>query len=154
MRIAHFVARRPPFRTWQARYVQAFLLKLAPLCELFAGLGSTNKSAISLLVSDYGHALTTVSSPSLYLKIPGTCGKNDPFSPLLSWYNESPVTHFYRVITKPMSWPDKVLCFSHLQFDLTSLGRIENSSCSACSHLTQDASCFILSSSTADFWRC
>ena len=40
-----------PFR--QAQYVQVFPLKPAPFCTLFAGLGSTNKSAISLLFSYY-----------------------------------------------------------------------------------------------------
>ena len=59
------VALRPliPFR--QAQYVQVFPLKPAPFCTLFAGLGSTNKSAISLLVSYY---LTLVlSSPPSFL---------------------------------------------------------------------------------------
>ena len=52
-----------PFR--QAQYVQVFLLKPAPFCTLFAGLGSTNKSAISLLFSYY---LTLVlSSPPSFL---------------------------------------------------------------------------------------
>ena len=37
----------------QARYAQVFPLKLTPSCTLFAGLGNTNKSAISLLFSSY-----------------------------------------------------------------------------------------------------
>ena len=43
-----FLALRPlvPFR--QVRNVQVFPVKPAPFCELFGGLGSTNKSAISL----------------------------------------------------------------------------------------------------------
>ena len=39
------VAPRPLFSFRQAQYVQVFLLD--PFCMLFAGLGSTNKSAIS-----------------------------------------------------------------------------------------------------------
>ena len=45
------VALKPLFPFWQAQYVQVFPLKPAPFCMLFAGLGSTNKSAISLLFS-------------------------------------------------------------------------------------------------------
>ena len=45
------VALRPLFPFRQAQYVQVFLLKPAPFCTFFAGLGSTNKSAISLLPS-------------------------------------------------------------------------------------------------------
>ena len=47
------VALRPPFSFQQARYAQVFPLKVAPSCTLFAGLGNTNKSAISLLFSSY-----------------------------------------------------------------------------------------------------
>ena len=48
-----------PFR--QAQYVQVFLLKPAPFCMLFAGLGSTNKSTTSLLFSSY--LILFLSSP-------------------------------------------------------------------------------------------
>ena len=59
------VALRPLFPFQQAQYVQVFLLKPAPFCPLFAYLGSTNKSAISLLFSSY---LTLVlSSPPSFL---------------------------------------------------------------------------------------
>ena len=47
------VALRPLFPFRQAQHVQVFPLKPAPFCTLFAGLGSTNKSAISLLFSYY-----------------------------------------------------------------------------------------------------
>ena len=47
------VVSRPPFSFQQAQYAQVFPLKLASSCTLFAGLGSTNKSAISLLFSSY-----------------------------------------------------------------------------------------------------
>ena len=58
------VALRPLFRFQQAQYVQVFLLKPAPFCTLFAGLGSTNKPATSLLLlSDSCSVLATLSSP-------------------------------------------------------------------------------------------
>ena len=50
-----------PFR--QAQYAQVFPLKPAPFCMLFAGLGSTNKSAISLLLlSDFLSVLSSIFS--------------------------------------------------------------------------------------------
>ena len=59
------VALRPLFSFRQAQYAQVFPLKPAPFCTLVAGLGSTNKSAISLLFSYY---LTLVlSSPPSFL---------------------------------------------------------------------------------------
>ena len=55
------VASRPLFSFRQAQYAQVFPLKPAPFCTVFAGLGSTNKSAIFPLFSYY---LTLVlSSP-------------------------------------------------------------------------------------------
>ena len=45
-----FLALRLLFSFQQAQYVQVFPLKPAPFCKLFSGLGSTNKSAISLLL--------------------------------------------------------------------------------------------------------
>ena len=47
------VALRPSFSFQQAQHAQVFPLKPAPSCTLFAGLGSTNKSAIFLLFSSY-----------------------------------------------------------------------------------------------------
>ena len=78
------VALRPLSPIRQAQYVQVFRLKPAPNCTLFAGLGSTNKSAISLLL-----ALT--SSPcllrlSFYPNLSGRCGRNILLSPVLSGY--------------------------------------------------------------------
>ena len=65
---ALFVALRPLFPFQQAQFVQVFLLKPAPFCTLFAGFGSTNKSAIFLLLlSDSRSVLTTVSSPPSFL---------------------------------------------------------------------------------------
>ena len=61
---AHSVALRPLFPFQQAQYVQVFPLKPAPFCKLFAGLGGTNKPAISLLLLS-GSALS--SPPSFIL---------------------------------------------------------------------------------------
>ena len=61
------MAPRSLFPFQQAQYAQVFLLKPAPFCMLFAGLGSTNKSATSLLLSDSRSVLTTMSSPPSFL---------------------------------------------------------------------------------------
>ena len=53
------VALRPLFPFRQAQYVPVFPLKPAPFCTLFAGLDSTNKSAISLLLSDSRSVLSS-----------------------------------------------------------------------------------------------
>ena len=106
------VALRPLFPFRQAQYAPVFLLKPAPFCTLFAGFGSTNKSAISLLFSYY---LTLVlSSPpcpflhlSSYLKLCGRSSRNCFLSPVLSDYNRSTDTHFSRGTTRLMSWPDE-----------------------------------------------
>ena len=110
------VALRSLFPFWQAQYAQVFLLKPVPLCMLFADLGSTNKSAISLLFSYY---LTLVLSSlpclllhlSYCLKLCGRYGRNCLLSlSVLSGYNGSPDTHFYRETTRLMSLPDG-LCY-------------------------------------------
>ena len=106
------VALRPLFPFQQAKYVQVFPLKPALFCKLFAGLGSTNKSATSLLFSYY---LTLVLfSPvcpflhfSFYFNLSGTSGRNCfLYPPVLSGYNGSPDIRFYRETTRLMSWPD------------------------------------------------
>ena len=62
------VALRPLFPFRQAQYAQVSPLKPAPFCTLFAGLGSTIKSAISLLLlSDCRSVLATLSSPPSFL---------------------------------------------------------------------------------------
>ena len=62
------VALRPLFPFRQAQYAQVFPLKPAPFCTIFAGLSSTNKSAISLLLlSDSRFVLATLSSPPSFL---------------------------------------------------------------------------------------
>ena len=102
------VALRPLFPFRQAQYAQVFPLKPAPFSMLFAGLGSTNKSAISLLFFSY-LTLVLFSPPcpllhlSSYLKLCGKSGRNCLLSPVLSGYNGSPDTHFYRETTRLMS---------------------------------------------------
>ena len=64
---ALFIALRPPFSFQQAQYAQDFPLKPMPFCTLFADLGSTNKSAISPLLSDSHSVLATLSSPPSFL---------------------------------------------------------------------------------------
>ena len=96
------VALRPLFPFRQAQYVQVFPLKPAPFCTLFAGLGSTIKSVISLLFSYY---LTLVLSS--YLKLCGRSGRNCLLSPpVLSDYNGSPDTRFSQGTTRLTSWLD------------------------------------------------
>ena len=59
------VAMRPLFLFRQAQYAQVFPLKPAPFCTLFAGLGSTIKSATFssvLLLSDSHSVLATLCS--------------------------------------------------------------------------------------------
>ena len=105
------VSLRPLFPFLQAQYVQVFPLKPAPFCMLFAGLGNTNKSAISLLFSYYP-TLVLSSPPCLlhlfyYLKLCGRSGRNCLLSPpVLSGYNESSDTRFSRGTTRLTSLPD------------------------------------------------
>ena len=106
------VALRPLFPFQQAQYAQVFLLKSAPFCTLFAGLGSTNKSAISFLFSFY--LTLALSSPpcfllhiSFYLNVSGRSGRNCLLSsPVSSGYNGFPDTRFSLGTTRLMSWPN------------------------------------------------
>ena len=108
------MALRPLFPFHQAPYAQVFLLKPAPFCTLFAGLGSTNKSAISLFFSSY--RILVLSSPpcsllylSSCLKLCGRSGRNCLFFPsVLLDYNGSPDNCVSRETTRLMSWPDGV----------------------------------------------
>ena len=99
------VALRPLFPFEQAKYAQVFLLKPAPFCTLFAGLGSKNKSAISLLFSTYlTLVLSSLPCPlfhfSFYLNFSGRSGRNSLLSPpVLSGYNGYLDTRFYREMT-------------------------------------------------------
>ena len=103
------VAPRPLFAFGLAQFAKIFPLKPAPFCTLFAGLDSTNKSAISLL-SSYCLTLVLSSPPcpllhlSFYLKLCGRSGRNCLLSPpVLSGYNGSPDTRFSRRTTRLMS---------------------------------------------------
>ena len=124
---ALFVALRPLFPFRQAKYAQVFPLKPAPFCTLFAGLGSTNKSAISLLFSSY--LILVLSSPpcpllhlSFHLKLCGRSGRNCLLSlSVLSGCNGFPDTRFSRVTTRLMSWPDGVRCLRSPQSLVVSL---------------------------------
>ena len=121
------VALKPLFPFRQAQYVQVFPLKPALFCTLFAGLGSTIKSAIFLLFSYY-LILVPSSTPCpflhlfSYLKLCGRSGRNCLFSPsVLSGYNVSPDTYFSRGMTWLMSWLDGVRCLCPLQSLVVSL---------------------------------
>ena len=110
---AFSVALRPLFPFREAQFAQVFPLKPAPFCTLFVGLGSTNKSAISLLFSYL--TIVPFSPPcpllhlSSYLKFCGRSGRNCFLSPpVLSGYKGSPDTRFHRGTTRPMSLPDGV----------------------------------------------
>ena len=106
------VALKPLSLFQQAQFVQACLLKPAPFGMLSAGLGSTNKSAISLLFSFY--LILVLSSPpcpllhlSFHYKLFGTSDRNCLLSPpVLSGYNGSLDTCFSRGLTRLMSGPD------------------------------------------------
>ena len=106
------VALRPLFPFQQAQYVQVFPLKPASFCKLFAGLGSTNKSATSILFfSSLTLAPSLLPCPllhlSFYLNFSGRSGKNCLlFSSVLSGYNGFPDTSLFRKTTRVMSWPD------------------------------------------------
>ena len=106
------VALRPLFPFQQTQYAQVFPLKAAPFCTLFAGFGSTKKSATSRLFSSY---LTLVlSSPPypffhffFYLKLSGKSVMNCLLSPpVVSGYIGFPDTRFSRGTTRSISWPD------------------------------------------------
>ena len=208
---AFSVALRPLFPFRQAQYVQVFPLKPALFCTLFAGVGSTNKSAISLLLTDSFCPLLHLSS---YLKLCGRSGRNCLLCPpVLSAYNGSPNTRFSLGTTRLMSWPDgerylrppqslvvslllslvstlvlsqiggvlshrnilkhrfsrfpprnlcslvtlavssRLRCNGHsllLGFYLSRIGRIENPSCSASGHSSQDTSHLIVHCPAAD----
>ena len=213
------VALRPLFPFRQAQYAQVFLLKPAPFCTLFAGLGSTNKSAIFLLFSS---CLTLVlsSPPSFLLSqtlwqiwqepsslsfcsiriqwVPGQSflPRNDAadelvrqgallassaipcsLSPLISHIHSCLILDWRRTVslkffdtqvpsisTKELVFPcharcvlSRLCCNGHsllLGSYLSRIGRIENPSCSACGHLSQDTSHLILHCPAMDSLRC
>ena len=104
---ALFVALKPLFPFQQTQYVQVFPLEPAPFWKLFAGLGSTNKSAISLFFSYYLTIVVLFSIFFLYLKLYGRSFRNCLLSPLvLSGYKWSPDTRFSRGTMRLMNWPN------------------------------------------------
>ena len=105
------VALRPLFPFRQAQHAQVFPLNPAP----FAGLGNTNKSAISLLFSCLTLVLSSPPCPllhfSFYFKLCGRFSRNCFLSsPVLSGYNGFLDTRFYRETTRLMSWSDGKRC--------------------------------------------
>ena len=216
------VALRPLFPFRQAQYVQVFPLKPAQFCTLFAGLGSTIKSAASLL--SYYLTLVLSSPPcpllhlSSYLKPRGRSGRNcllspsvlldyngssrtliSPgndaadelarrgvllapsaipcsFSPLISRIHSRLISNWRRTVsskffdtqvpsisTEELVLPRHARCvLSRLRCNglilllgsyLSRIGRIENSSCSACEHSSQDISHLILHCPATDSLR-
>ena len=114
------VALRPLFPFQQAWYAKVLPLKPAPFSMLFAGLGSTNQSAATLLFSCLTFILFSPPCPllnlSFYLNLYGRSGRNCLLSPpALSGYNGSPDTRFHRRTTWLMSWPDKECYLCPLQ---------------------------------------
>ena len=102
----------------QVQYAQVFLLKHAPLSNLFAGLGSFNKSATFLLFS-YLILVLSSSSCSLlclscYLNLSGRNCLLSP--PVLSGCNGSLDTCFFWETVQLMSWPDGECYSCQLQF--------------------------------------
>ena len=211
------VALRPLFPFRQAQDAQVSPLKPAPFCTLFAGLGGTNKSAISLLFSS---CLTLVlSSPPSFLIsqtlwqiwqelsslsysirlqwvpghsfLPGNDTADElarrgalfapsaipcSLSPLISRIHSSLFSHWRRTIsskffdtlvpsisTEELVLPRHARCvLSRLRCNehilllgsyLSRIGRIENPSCSACGHSSQDISHLILHCPATDSLR-
>ena len=74
---------RPLFPIQQDNCVAAFLQKPAPLCKLFAGLGSTNKFVTTLRFSTQITALSLpyfpLLRPSFYLTLSGLSGRKYSF---------------------------------------------------------------------------
>ena len=212
------MALRPLFHFRQAQYLPVFPLKLAPFCTLFAGLGNTIKSAISLLFSycltlvlssppsfllsqtlwQIWQELSSLSSCSIRLQwVPGYSflPENDAadelarrgallapsaipcsLSPLiprihsrlfLDWRRTVSSKYFDTQVpsisTEELVLPrharcvlSRLRCNGHSPFlgsYLSRIGRIENSSCSACGHSSQDTSHLILHCPATDSLR-
>ena len=104
---AFSVAVRPPFSFQQTQFAQVFLPKPVLFCKLIAGLGSTNKSAIFLFLSDSRSIFTTLSSVLSFLLPQSLWQKLSSLfscSIRLQWV---PGHSFSRGTTRLMSWPDR-----------------------------------------------
>ena len=88
-----------------------FPLKPASFCKVYVGLGSTNKSVVSLLFSYVTFALSSPPCPLLhlffFLKLCGRSRRNYFLSSVLSGYNGSPDTRFSWRTIRLISWPDE-----------------------------------------------
>ena len=116
------VALRSLFPFQQTQYVQVSLWKPVPFCKLFAGLGSTNKSAISHLFSSCLTLFCSLLHLSFYLKLSGRSGRNCLFSPpVLSGFNGCLDICFSQGTVQLMSWPDGECYLCPLQFLVVSL---------------------------------
>ena len=124
----------------------SFSAEACVILHALGGLGSTNKSAISLLFF-YNLTLVLFSPPcpllhlSSYLKLCGRSGRNCLLSRhILSDYNGSPDTRFSRGTTRLMSWPDGESYLRPLQSPVVSLSYL---SYPLLSFLGLDAYCLI-----------
>ena len=122
------VALRPLLLFHQAKYSEVFPLKPAPFWKLIAGLGNTNRSAISLLFS---YLTLVLSSPpclflrlSFYLKFFGTSGRNCLFFSIkLQWVvgNDAAVELVCRgALFAPTATPCSLSLISHIHSCLIS----------------------------------
>ena len=138
------VALKPLFPFQPAQYVQVFPLKPAPFCMLFAGLTGSVTCAL-------GNPLQSLSS---YLSYPLFSFLGLEVTVSLKFFD----TQVLSISTEELVHPRYVLirlrCNGHsllLGSYLSRIGRIENPSCIACGHSSQDISHLILHGSATDF---
>ena len=104
---ALFVALKRLFHFQQTQFTQVFPLKPEPFCKLSAGLGCTNKSAISLPFFCSLNLVCPYLRLFFYFNLSGRSGRNCLlFPPVLLNYNWSPDTRFSRETTPLISWPN------------------------------------------------